>query len=329
MQLRKVQEMGGATLLVSLPKEWVRSASLQKGGLVSIENSSDGGLLIYPVADGQRSSEKEIEIPYPSRFKIPSLSGEITGAYLLGYDLIKIQGKHRILAGDREAAIFAIKKLIGLEIVEEDAQSITCQFLVDNAAVEPSKIFRRISAIVRAMISDTMKQVESEGDYHYESVAERDDEVDRLHFLMVRLIRSAARDPRAAGKFGLSFIDCLDYRVAASLLETAGDYAVELSQAISKVKSINVPVRVELTGLAQELDSLEDLALRGFLAKDYALTREVLDRYQQFEARLVGFSKLVEASENFAELLHVSDIIERIGRCQRDLADLVPPLRPA
>ena len=330
MQLRKVQEMGGATFLVSLPKEWATSSSLKKGSVLSIENSGDGGLLIYPVENSTNSRpEKEIEIEYPSRFKISSLSGEITGAYLLGYDLIKIKGKHRISPNDRETAITAIKKLIGLEIVEEDALSITCQFLVDNTAVEPSKIFRRISAIVRAMISDTIKQLGSDETFRFESVAERDDEVDRLHFLIVRLIRSAVRDPRAAGKFGLSSIDCLDYRVAASLLETAGDYAVELSSAISQIKSMDGGLENELVSLSEDLDSIEDVAVRGFIAKDYALTRDVLDKYKQFESRLNGFEKVTESSPNFAELLHVVDIIERIGRCERDIADLVPPMRPA
>jgi len=161
MQLRKVQEMGGATLLVSLPKEWVRSSSLKKGAVVSIENSPDGGLLIYPAEKSDSRSEKEVEIPYPSKFHTSGLPNEITGAYLLGYDLIRVKGAYRIASKDREAIIGSIKRLIGLEVVEENAFAITCQFLVDNTAVEPSKIFRRISSIVRAMISDSVRQLSS------------------------------------------------------------------------------------------------------------------------------------------------------------------------
>jgi phosphate uptake regulator len=330
MQLRKVQEMGGATLLVSLPKEWVRSASVKKGAVLSIENSGDGGLLIYPVENAPGSKqEKEIVIDYPSKFEVPSLTGEITGAYLLGYDLIRIKGRNRISSIDRDAAITAIKKLIGLEVVEEDALSITCQFLVDNTAVEPSKIFRRISAIVRAMVSDSLKQLASEESLRFESVAERDDEVDRLHFLIVRLIRSAVRDPRAAGKFGLSSIDCLDYRVAASSLETAGDYAVELSNAIQVIESLDGESKKEILHIAEVLDTIEEGAVRGFIAKDYTLTRGVLEKYKEFESLLSEFRNESSSSKSLAELLHISDLVERIGRCARDIADLVSPMRPA
>jgi phosphate uptake regulator len=322
--------MGGTTLLVSLPKDWVKSTSLTKGSVISIESSGDGGLLLYPFEDTANSRhEKEIEIEYPSRFEMPSLSGEITGAYLLGYDLIKVSGKYRISSRDRDTAITAIKKLIGLEIVEEDAMSITCQFLVDNTAVEPSKIFRRISAIVRAMISDTLKQLTSDESFRFESVAKRDDEVDRLHFLIVRLIRSAVREPRAAGKFGLTAIDCLDYRVASGSLETAGDYAVELSNAISQIKELPDKVKIEFVLIGETLDLIEDGAVRGFVGKDYALTRDVLDKYSKFEEILSSFRRKYSSEKNFAELLHVADVIERIGRCERDIADLVSPMTPA
>jgi phosphate uptake regulator len=325
-QLRKLQEMGGATLLVSLPKECIRAASLKKGSVLSIESSGDGGLLLYPVSDSSMPrSEKEIEISYPTAFEGGRIADQITGAYLLGYDLIKIRGKHRINSKDRESIISAVKRLIGLEVVEEDALSITSQFLVDNTAVEPRKIFKRISTIVRAMISDTILQISSES-LQFESIAQRDDEVDRLHFLLVRLIRTAVRDPRVAAKFGLTAIDSLDYRVAASTLETAGDYAVELSNAFAKLPNLDAAAQKEMSLLKDALDSLQEGSTRAFIAKDYRIAQDVIDSYREFEELLERFHKEINTSKNLAELLHISDVVERIARCQRDIADLVSPM---
>src|ERR1700722_6981006 len=133
MQMRKLQEMGGATLLVSLPKEWARGAALKKGSVVTIEQSSDGGLLIYPMKEGaDEHLGREIDIEYPSKFSNEGIPNEITEAYLLGYDLIKVGGDIRISPRDRDRIISTVKQLIGLEVVEEDAHSITSQFLVDN-----------------------------------------------------------------------------------------------------------------------------------------------------------------------------------------------------
>jgi phosphate uptake regulator len=329
MQLRKVQEMGGATLLISLPKEWARNSSIHKGSVVQIENAGDGGLLIYPAREGAEDgrSEKEIVIEYPSRFSNEGLPNEITAAYLLGYDLIRVKGKYRISAKDREGIVRSIKSLIGLEVVEEDALSITSQFLVDNTAVEPNKIFKRISTIVRAMISDTLKQFIAGEPSQFESISQRDDEVDRLHFLLVRLIRTAVRDPRTASKFKLTAIDCLDYRVAASSLETAGDYAVELAGSVARLDRVGDRKAKEIELLADLLDTIQDGAARAFIARDFSLARSVIRNHESIERMLEEMREERKSAE--PEFLHLGDIIERIARSQRDIADLISPMVPA
>ena len=326
MEVRRLQEMGGATLLVSIPREMVKNASLKKGSVVSIEESIDGGLLIYPVKSKDEKIGKEIEISNTSRYGNKRTPSEITAAYLLGYDLIKIRGEHRISPEDRERIIGSLKRLIGLEIVEEDERSITSQFLVDNSVVEPSKIFKRISSIVRAMITDTLKHLTSNESAQFEMIARRDDEVDRLHFLLVRLIRSAVRDLRAAGKFGLTSIDCLDYRVAASSLETAGDYAVELSNAVSEIGTLSKHLQDQITVITNLLDIIQDNTTRSFLGKDFAIAQMVFQDYERLEATLEKFRSEVKSSSN---LLRLAETIERIAHCQRDVADLVLPLNPA
>jgi phosphate uptake regulator len=328
MQLRKLQEMGGATLLVSLPKEWVRRTSLKKGSVVSMDEAADGGLLIYPPRNGgEEHIGREITISHPSKYSNEGIPNEITAAYLLGYDLIRISGKDVISSKDRTRIISTIKLLIGLEVVEEDARNITSQFLVDKMAVEPSKIFRRISTIVRAMIFDTLRQLSPDETTVFESVAQRDDEVDRLHFLLVRLIRTAVREPLSASKFGLTAIDCLDYRVAASSLETAGDYAVELSNSVSRLSGIGPVVREKIEEVKDLLDILQSNAVRSFIQRDFRLAQRVLDDSLKLEKLITALREI--SNDSPAEILHLADTIERIARCQRDIGDLVSPMDPA
>lgn len=326
MEIRRLQEMGGATLLVSIPKSWVRGKLLKKGSVVSIEETTDGGLLIYPVKSDSERQEKEIEIENPSRFGNGRTPSEVTAAYLLGYDLIRVKGKIRISSDDRERIITSIKRLIGLEIVEEDQRSITSQFLVDNTVVEPSKIVRRISSLVRAMITDTLNHIINRDTTSFETVAQRDDEIDRLHFLLVRLIRNAVRDPRAAGKYGLSPIDCLDYRVATGSLETAGDYAVELSNVVSTLGPIQNEILDLVTQISALLDSIQLNTLSCFLSKDFEIAKRVFEEYAQLEIVLNDFRVVSATSPN---LLHLAETMERIARSERDVADLVSPMKPA
>jgi phosphate uptake regulator len=328
MQIRKLQEMGGATLLVSLPKDWVKKTALRKGSAVAIDESVDGSLVIHPSREGGDDRvEREIEIQYPSKYSEQGTPNEVTAAYLLGYDMIRVAGRDVIPAKDREKIISAIKLLIGLEVVEEDARSITTQFLVDKTAVEPSKIFRRISTIVRAMIADTLRHLSEGEPTIFESVAQRDDEVDRLHFLLVRLIRTAVREPLAAKEFSLSAIDCLDYRVAASSLETAGDYAVELSNSVSKLASIPTPLKFRIEEIRDLLDAVQSNAIRSFIQRDFTLAQQVLLDSWTLEKFLTILREAIHESPT--EILHLADTVERIVRCQRDIADLVSPMGPA
>jgi len=320
--------MGGATLLVSLPKDWVRKTSLKIGSVVSMNESADGGLLIYPTKEASEDHiGREITISYPSKFTNEGIPNEITAAYLLGYDMIRVSGKETISSGDRNRIILAFKLLIGLEVVEEDGRSITSQFLVDQMSVEPSKIFRRISTIVRAMINDTLRQLTTNSSMPFESVAQRDDEVDRLHFLLVRLIRTAVREPLFASKFNMSAIDCLDYRVAASSLETAGDYAVELSNSVSRLGPAPLVVKEKIKEVGDLLDSLQSNAVHSFIQRDFKLAQRVLGDSHKLEKLITSLREISHDSPT--EILHLTDTIERIARCQRDIGDLVSPMDPA
>ena len=97
--------------------------------------------------------------------------------------------------------------------------------------------------------------------------------MDWLHFLLVRLIRTAVREPLSASKFGLTAIDCLDYRVAARSLETAGDYWVELSNSVSKLLGIPSEDRKRIEEVRDLLDSLQANAVRSFIRRDFRLAQ--------------------------------------------------------
>ena len=49
-EFRKLQVTGGSTIIVSLPKEWVKSNDLKKGDVVSLEELASGDLQAFPIA---------------------------------------------------------------------------------------------------------------------------------------------------------------------------------------------------------------------------------------------------------------------------------------
>jgi len=226
---RRLQKIG-SSILVSLPKQWVDDHNLVKSSQVQIETLENS--LSITVGEGRKLS-KEIEIEYPLSAE-ENIAANITGAYLLGYDTIKIKGKSTISVKDREIIRESMRRLVGMEILDEDASNINGQFLLDETSLNPKKIFKRMSSIALGMFDETLSTLTTGDSTNLQTIPNRDDEINRQYFLLVRFIRSTMVDRRLAGIFNLENIDILDYRIAGNILETAGDTIVDLSKSITE-----------------------------------------------------------------------------------------------
>ena len=157
--------------------------------------------------------------------------------------------------------------LIGLEILEESANSIMSQFLIEPNSLDARKIIRRMQMISKGMCHDAIISTIESDEHLRKIVAERDDEVDRLYFLLVRLIRSAAQDSVLASRFGMSQIDCLDFRVAANLIEGIGDVSIEIANESANIQpqEIDDEIKKSLTKALETLDEMLEISMNRFL----------------------------------------------------------------
>ena len=199
-------------MLISLPVDWIKTHTLKKGDVVSVETNNDNSISIFPT-DARREILKEVTILLPG-LSTEKLLNQIYGSYLLGYDLIQIKGISPINYETREQIKSVIRKLVGLEIVDEDSFKITVQFLLDSHSMEVSKILKRMSSLIGGMHRDTISSLLKNNDTMGDLIRKRDDEVDRQYFLIVRLMRSAMMDRKLASSLNLTNIDLLDYRIA-------------------------------------------------------------------------------------------------------------------
>ena len=147
--IRRLQRIG-SSILVSLPKEWVDANNLDKGNQVEIETGQDS---ISISANKETRPTKELVISYPLP-KEENIVADITGAYLLGYDIIQINSKLFVPVDDREKIRNSMRRLVGMEIIEEDASHINMQFLLDATTLNPEKILKRMSSISLGMYTD-------------------------------------------------------------------------------------------------------------------------------------------------------------------------------
>jgi phosphate uptake regulator len=320
---RRLQQIG-SSILVSLPSLWIKNNNLKKGNIVPLHINRDNSISIFPSEDDIADKIKELTIPYPS-VSMDMLVNQVYGGYLLGYDMIRIKASSQISFEDADRIKKAMRKLVGLEIVDEDGFHMSAQFLLDADTLDAEKILRRMSAIVAGMYRDMLEAIKLKQNSSIRKVISgRDDEVDRQYFLLVRLIRSAMMDQKLAGKLNLSNIDILDYRIAANLLESAGDYIVDLVNAIdlSRIKAID-----EIVEAGVLVEKMHEKSVAAFVNKNRSESNVIVKMYDNFMEIINSIKRSVDSKnlESTVAVLNLIYSMDKIARCWVDVSDLVKP----
>jgi len=309
-------------MLVTLPKEWVDANNLVKSSEIEIETSQNS-LSITANKDTRPSREVVISYPLP---KEENIVADITGAYLLGYDIIKIKGKTSIPIEDREKIRESMRRLVGVEIVEEESSSITIQFLLDATSLNPEKILKRMSTIAIGMFNETVEGLVSQDKTNLQTMSNRDIEINRQYFLLVRLIRSTMVDRRLASVFNLENIDILDYRIAANLLEMAGDTIVELANLISKTTVSKVELK-KIYNIVKDIENIYKKSIDAFIANDRSLAIDSIKLYRKLLSEISKLRSSLEQKRQIPiDFLDIVYMFDRIAKSWADIADLISPI---
>ena len=317
---RRLQKIG-SSILVSLPKEWIDANNLNKSHQVEIETNQNN--LSIRTQLSKRPS-KEVEISYPLS-EGEGIVPTITGAYLLGFDIIRIVGKSSISIIDRESVRGSMRKLVGLEIIDEDATNISVQFLLDETSINPQNILKRMSSIALGMFNDVVLALKSGDKTNLETIANRDSEINRQYFLLVRLIRSTIMDTRLAGIFNLENIDILDYRIAANTLEIAGDTVVELSKSLIKSNLSKVDLK-KLYNFAKDIDEIQIKSIDSFISNDRMLAINAIRLQKTNSTKILKIRSSLESEKQISlPLFDLIYMFEKILQSWSDITDLVKP----
>jgi phosphate uptake regulator len=319
--IRRLQRIG-SSILVSLPKEWVIANNLDKSNQVELETGQD---TISISANKEMRPTKELVISYPLP-KDENIVADITGAYLLGYDIIQITSKSIIPGEDREKIRNSMRRLVGMEIIEEDASNINMQFLLDATTLNPEKILKRMSSIALGMYDDVSNGLILDDKSNLQTLSKRDVEVNRQYFLLVRLIRSTLVDKKLANVFNLENIDILDYRVAANLLENAGDTIVELANFIYNSSLSNEHLK-KIFDIVQNFNVLAEKSIDAFTKPDRRLAIEAISLHKKYQENLSKLRTTIGNKKQIPiDLLDLVYMFERIAKSWADVADLVQPI---
>ncbi|MEM0233199.1 MAG: PhoU domain-containing protein [Candidatus Nezhaarchaeales archaeon] len=321
--LRKVLKTKSGSFLLAVPKNWALRMNLKSGDQVFIEELDDGALLVKARVEaegGEKLSETSIEYS-------DTLERDLLGRYLIGHDIIKVTSKLKLTLEQKERIKKAIAPLIGVEVIEERANEITLQCLLSPLAVPLRSLFQRANVIAQQMREDSIKALIERDVELAQSVVKRDEDLNRIYFLIVRQLRTIIRNPRLAEKAGIKLYECLDYRLAAKSIESIGDEAVSIAKSTIRLLPCNTKLGIEqeIIELSNLVDRMHNSAFNAFMKSDYDLSVQVIG----LSSRMRGMAdelniKALKLPPTMA--FNVSSVVTSlriIGEISVDIADLV------
>ena len=262
METRKVQLTGGSTYTVSLPKGWATANDIGAGSEVAF-HIEDDSLLLAPV----REEERTRGVLDVSDLEGDRLTRAVMTMYVSGFDIISLEGS-RITSEQRRAIREATQSLVGVEVLEETSGRVVIQDLLDSSELSVHNAVSRMRLIATSMLEDAVRALVDHDADLARDVIDRDDDVDRLYFVVSRIFRATLRSPQAAAQLGLDREACFDYHACARQLERIADHAAKISHLSRNLAEVPPAVAEALEELHADVAEVIDRAMDAMFETD-------------------------------------------------------------
>lgn len=186
MHIRRLVKAGQASHTISLPKAWLEKNKLSKGSSVYVHEQSDTELLITPHIAEESVEQKIVTIQIDNK-TLDTIQRELTAAYVNNANTIDLVGES--ISQHSKSIRQMLRDFVALEVAEQTANKISAKDLLNLQEISVDKSIKRMDIIVRTMLQDTLST--ATGNDLSESVAVRDGDVNRLYFLLVRLLKNS------------------------------------------------------------------------------------------------------------------------------------------
>jgi phosphate uptake regulator len=262
METRKVQVTGGSTYTVSLPKDWATENDVSAGSVVEFHSEEDI-LLLSP----QREEEREEGVLSIDGLEGDQLTRAVMTMYVSGFDVIRFEAA-RVTASQRRTIREATQGLVGLEVIEETGDRVVLQDLLDSSELSVHNAITRMRLVALTMLADAVTALVEDDDELAHDVMERDDDVDRLYYMVSRVFRTVLRNPAAATEIGFPRETVFDYQSSARQLERIADHATKIAAISLEIGPVDGAVSEGLRDLQNAAESVPETAMDALLTED-------------------------------------------------------------
>lgn len=328
-EARKILLIGGSTYAVSLPKQWVQLLGLQAGDTVRLEARADGSVVVVPPRERGSLPTRQRIIDVTSQ-DADELLRTLIALYVSGTDVIVLRTKSGLTDALRAAVDEARDRLLGLQVVDENASTITLQDLADPQEFNMHNGLRLMHYNARRMLEEVAGSLAAQRPTAPLPVdlMRCEAELDRLLLLILKQHNRFLRDLRFSAATGLQPEESLHHVLVAQYLERVGDYALRLAEATRAPGNAH---------LASQLHAATTLAIKcvddsvtAFFRRSARLANATIGLSQRLselsratprDAMLASGPTPLGCDECLG-LAHAFECLDRIGRYAKSISEV-------
>ncbi len=251
----------------------------------------------------------------------------LIGAYIPGITTIVITSKEKLPTFVRGVVRNFTQMTIGQEVVEENNSKIILKDLLNPSEMPFANSLRRMFVIVKATHKDAITAIRSRNSSLAADVTARDNDVDRLHWLIARQTHMILSNVSLSKKMGVSPVMAVHYFVISRIIERIGDHAERIVDNAQVILERDIdPSIMSMISKASELSiGIFDRSIISFFDNDMKNANRNIESLKALEPVCEEINNLVlrqETSDAIA-LGYITESIRRAGEYAADISENV------
>jgi phosphate uptake regulator len=326
MEIRRVQMTGGASFVVTLPKDWAEGQKIKKNDPVGLVVQPDGTLLVTKkITEEPLQRLKEIDC---SNITDPSfLFRVLIGTYITGFNVIRLTTKQRFPPFVRTVVRDYTQMTIGQEVVEETETVIAIKDLLNPAEMPFDNTIKRMFVIVKNMHEDAITALETHNKTLAKDVINRDMDADRLNWLIARQTNMLMQHASLSRKMGITPGLAMHYYMLSRIIERVGDHAVRIAEHSLPIIDVDFDKKFMNAIKKSSAMSLEifDRSVISFFNADMKEANRNIESLTALENICGDINNMVLKQDSLVALniAYISESIRRAGEYAGDISETV------
>jgi len=322
MEIRRVQVTGGASFVVTLPKDWIGEQGIKKNDPLGLIAQTDGTLLVTTqITEEPLQRIKEIDC---STIADPAfLFRLLIGTYITGFTVIRLTSKQRFSPFVRTVVRDFSQMTIGQEVVEETESVIAIKDLLNPSEMPFENTIKRMFVIVKTMHEDAITTLETHDKALADNVIARDMDVDRLNWLIARQTNMILQNASLSRKMGISTSMAMHYYMLSRIVERIGDHAVRIAENTTQISDGELDKKILAAIKKASSLSMEnfDRSIISFFNADMKDANRNIESIHALET-ICGDIDNMALKQKTLVAIHVGYIVESVRRAGEYSGDI-------